>query len=126
MSGKNLFENLDIYPRTDEVEAYYNTTSVVVNLSDKRQFIETFGMTALEAMTDGLPAIVPTEGGIAEVIEDGKNGYKIDVSEPDRIEDCIDRMLTDRSLYIRLSANALIQSQKYDMNTMVDSIMNLL
>lgn len=83
-------------------------------------------MTVLEAMTDGLPAIVPTEGGIAEVIEDGKNGYKIDVSELDRIEVCIDRMLTDRDLYIRLSDNALRQSKKYDMNVMVDSIMDLL
>lgn len=126
MKGKNLCENLDIHPRTNDVATYYNTASVVVNLSDRRQFIETFGMTVLEAMTDGLPAIVPTEGGIAEVIEDGKNGYKIDVCELDRIEVCIDRMLTDRNLYIRLSDNALRQSKKYDMNVMVDSIIDLL
>jgi glycosyltransferase involved in cell wall biosynthesis len=42
-----------------------------VNLSDKTQFIETFGMTALETMAAGLPVIVPTEGGIAEMLRDG-------------------------------------------------------
>lgn len=126
MSKKNFCKNLDIHPRTDDVATYYNATSVVVNLSDKRQFIETFGMTALEAMTDGIPTIVPTVGGIAEVIEDGKNGYKIDVCELDKIEGCIDLMLKDRNLYVRLSANALVQSKKYDMNTMMNSIIDLL
>lgn len=126
MRRKDVCKNLDIHPRTDEVATYYNAASVVVNLSDKRQFIETFGMTALEAMTDGLPTVVPTEGGIAEVVEDGKNGYKIDVSELDKIEQCIDRMLTDESHYDRLSANALMQSKKYEMDAMVDSILKLL
>jgi len=126
MNEKNVCKNLDIHPRTDEVATYYNAASVVVNLSDKRQFIETFGMTALEAMTNGLPTVVPTEGGIAEVIANGKNGYKIDVSELDKIERCIDHMLTDKSLYERLSANALTLSKKYDMDAMVDSIIGLL
>ena len=126
MRRKDVCENLDIHPRTDEVATYYNEASVVVNLSDKRLFIETFGMTALEAMTNGLPTVVPTEGGIAEVVEDGKNGYKIDVSELDKIELCIDRVLTDKNHYDRLSANALIQSKKYEMDAMVDSIIKLL
>lgn len=126
MKRKEVGKNLNIHPRTDEVAPYYNAASVVVNLSDKRQFIETFGMTALEAMTDGLPTVVPTEGGIAEVVEDGKNGYKIDVSELDKIEQCIDRMLTDEKHYDRLSTNALMQSKKYEMDVMVDSIMELL
>ncbi len=126
MERKDVCKNLDIHPRTDEVATYYNAASVVVNLSDKRQFIETFGMTALEAMTDGLPTVVPTEGGIAEAVEDGKNGYKIDVSELGKIEQCIDRMLTDKKHYDRLSANALVQSKKYEMDAMIDSIIKLL
>jgi len=118
--------NLEIHSRTDDVAAYYNAASVVVNLSDKRKFIETFGMAALEALSDGLPAIVPTEGGIAEVVEEGKTGYKIDVAELDRIESCIERVLTDKDLYRKLSVNALRQSKKYDRDTMVDSIMDIL
>ncbi len=55
-----------------------------------------------------------------------KNGYKIDVSELGKIEQCIDRMLTDKKHYDRLSANALMQSKKYEMNAMIDSIIKLL
>lgn len=123
---KDKTGNLEIHPRTDKVATYYNAASLVVNLSDKSKFIETFGMTALEAMSDGLPTIVPTEGGIAEVVEDGKTGYKIDVTEPDKIAHSIECMLTDKELYYRLSANALRQSKKYDRDTMVDSIMGIL
>ena len=54
-----------------DVAKFYNQATLVVNLSDKTQFIETFGMTALETMAAGLPVIVPTEGGIAEMLRDG-------------------------------------------------------
>lgn len=44
----------------------------MLNLTNKNQAIETFGMTPLEAMTCGLPVIVPTVGGIAELVIDNK------------------------------------------------------
>ena len=62
--GKN---NIKILSRQTDVSTFYNKASVVLNLSDKRQFVETFGLTALEAMSAVLPVIVPTEGGIAEM-----------------------------------------------------------
>lgn len=65
--GKN---NIKILSRQTDVSTFYNKASVVLNLSDKRQFVETFGLTALEAMSAGLPVIVPTEGGIAEIVDD--------------------------------------------------------
>ena len=71
-------EDLIVYPRQADVAEFYNGASLVLNLSDKDRFIETFGLTALEAMSAGLPVIVPTVGGIAELVEDSVNGYKID------------------------------------------------
>lgn len=75
----NISKNLTIYPRQSDVAPFYNRASLVLNLTNKKQAVETFGLTALEAMSAGLPVIVPTEGGIAEMVEDGVNGYKIDV-----------------------------------------------
>ena len=40
----------------------------------------------------GLPVIVPTEGGIAEMVEDGVNGYKIDVQNLEEIENKINKI----------------------------------
>ena len=119
-------DNLSTYPRQYDVSAFYNAASLVLNLSDKRTFIETFGMTALEAMSAGLPVIVPTEGGIAEIVEDGKNGYKIDVQELKKIEKCIEAILSDKQAYLRLATNAYESSMHFSEKEMIDCIANAL
>ena len=103
----NVYKNLTIYPRQNDVVPFYNQASLVLNLSDKKQVVETFGLTALEAMSAGLPVIVPTEGGIAEMVVDGENGYKIDVQNLNQIAECIKTILSDETLYMKL-AHSLI------------------
>lgn len=120
--GMTKPKNLTVYPRQNNVASFYNRASIVLNLTDKRLAIETFGLTALEAMSAGLPVIVPTVGGIAEMVENGVNGYKLDVTALDDIAARITEMLTDRSLYLRLSAGALSVASRYDSKKMVEEI----
>lgn len=125
-SGMRQPENLTVYPRQDNVAPFYNRASVVLNLSNKNLFIETFGLTALEAMSAGLPVIVPSVGGIAELVEDGVNGYRIDVQELGKIEYTIQNILTHKDLYLKLSEGAWLCSQKYSEQAMIESIENIL
>lgn len=125
-SGMTQPENLSVYPRQNNVAPYYNRASVVLNLSNKNLFIETFGLTALEAMSAGLPVIVPTEGGIAEMVEDGVNGYRIDVQELDQIEAQIKALFSDRALYERLAHGALNRAALYREQEMVNRIVEIL
>lgn len=118
--------NLTLYARQSDVAPFYNGASLVLNLSDKHRFIETFGLTALEAMSAGLPVIVPTEGGIAEMVEDGVNGYKTDVQDLQVIERQIDRLLSDRSLYRQLASNAVSYSRRFSEEKMIDRIAEIL
>ena len=122
----NICKNLTIYPRQNDVVPFYNQASLVLNLSDKKQVVETFGLTALEAMSTGLPVIVPTEGGIAEMVADGENGYKIDVQELDRMADTIERIFSDGSLYLQLATNALTYSKKFSAVHMIELISKLI
>lgn len=122
----NICKNLTIYPRQNDVVPFYNQASLVLNLSDRKQFVETFGLTALEAMSTGLPVIVPTEGGIAEMVADGENGYKIDVQELDRMADTIERIFSDGSLYLQLATNALTYSKKFSAVHMIELISKLI
>lgn len=115
-------ENLRIYPRQSDISTFYNGASILLNLSDKSKFIETFGMTALEGMSAGLPVIVPSVGGIAELVEDDINGYKIDVQELDTIAYKIDYMLRDYKVYQRLSEGALYTASLYSSKKMCDEI----
>ena len=115
-------DNLHIYDRRKDTAPFYNAASVVVNLTDRRFAVETFGLTALEAMAAGLPAMVPTVGGIAEIVTDGVNGYKYDSADLKEIAAAIDRMLADKALYLELAENAQKEAQRYDMRTMINRI----
>ena len=65
-------------------------------------------------MSAGVPVIVPTVGGIAEMVEDDVNGYKIDVQNLHIIEGKIRQMFEEKKLYSRLSNNAILYSTRYN------------
>ncbi len=119
-------DNLTIFPRQDDVVPFYNRASLVLNLSNRNDFIETFGLTALEAMRCALPVIVPTVGGIAELVDDGVNGYKIDIQDFDRIETHIAAMLWNKEMYMALAENALYYSRAFSEEDMVDGVEEIL
>ena len=115
-------ENIELYSRQADVRPFYQSSSVLLNLSDKRFIVETFGLTAIEAMAFGVPVIVPTVGGIAELVTDGYNGYKIDALDLQSIKEKLLLILTDFDLYKRLSDNAYRCSSKYSYEYMIKSI----
>ena len=121
--GKN---NIKILSRQTDVSTFYNKASVVLNLSDKRQLVETFGLTALEAMSAGLPVIVPTEGGIAEMVEDGVNGSTVDVQELERIICLIKKTLNDKDHYMRMANESYRASLDFKDDTMIERILTIL
>ncbi len=120
------WENLSIFSRQDNVAPFYNEASLVLNLTNPRMAIETFGLTPLEAMSCALPVIVPPVGGIAEMVEDGVNGYKIDVQELDAIRRQIAEVLSAEDLYRHLSQEALACSKRYDSMRMIGQIEDVL
>ena len=118
--------NTTVFPRTDKMHEFYNKASVVLNLSDKEQFIETYGMTVAEAHLAGLPCIVPTEGGVAELVSNGENGYTTDSHETKTIAEQIDKMLSNENLFKTMSESALKSSEAFSEKKMVDSIFKIL
>lgn len=118
--------NMSIYPRQKDVIPFYTRSSLVLNLSDKGRFIETSGLTVIEAMMAGLPVIVPTVGGISEMVRDGVNGYKIDAQNIEAITKKIDQLLSDRKEYERMHCNALKVRQQFSAACMIDSVLSLL
>jgi Glycosyltransferase len=118
--------NVRIFPKQEDVVPFYNNCGVLLNLTDRNKAVETFGMTVLEALSCGLPAIVPTVGGIAELIDDGFNGYKIDVANLEAIRSRIEAMFCEEQLYMSLSLNAIKSSSRYASGEMVDRIAEII
>ena len=101
--GKQLPKNLKLFPAQSDVHSFYQEASVVLNLSHPKKWIETFGMTALEAMYYGIPVIVPPVGGIVELVQNGINGFCVDASNTDLVSAFIQRLANDKQLYERMS-----------------------
>ncbi|MDE6536889.1 MAG: glycosyltransferase family 4 protein [Muribaculaceae bacterium] len=118
--------NLKVFSRSEDVIPFYNAASIVVNMSDNRFFIETFGLTILEGMSAGLPVIAPTVGGPAELVKDDYNGRKVDVTDLNGIKNTIIQWLEDEDLYVSLAANALESTVGYTSENMVTSICHII
>lgn len=102
-----ILSNLFIYQGGENVSSYLKQSDLLINLSNPQLFKETFGMTILEGMAYGLPTIVPNAGGPIELVEDGVNGYKVDVTDVYGIKYLIDKIL-DKNNYKLFCENTLM------------------
>ena len=76
---------------------------------------EGFGRVAIEAMSYGLPVLTVNNYGPNDIVQDGYNGYKCSPDEPDCWENSLKYLLSDSSLLIKMSNNALVTvKEKYD------------
>lgn len=114
-SDAKLPENLLIYPTQTNTHPFYVEASVVLNLSDTKLWVETFGLTILEAMAYGLPTIVPPVGGVTELVTEGKNGYLIESKKIDQISHKLNELLENKELYKAMSNNAFEMSKYFSL-----------
>lgn len=103
--------NLEVYGRQSDVHPFYQQAHLLMNLSRPDEWVETFGLTALEAMSYGLPVIVPPVGGIAEIVEDYVTGFRISCYQQQEMIMRIHELMLDDQLYHRMSKAALEESQ---------------
>lgn len=115
-------ENLSVYGSQPTVHNFYAKASLVINLSHPDKWLESFGMTILEAMTYGLPVIVPPRGGISELVIDGRNGYHILYSDLDKIVGTIIKIAENPEIYLKLSNGAKEMVKHFSYTDMIDSI----
>ncbi len=111
--GVNIPENVKIFPLQVNLHPFYKWADLVINLSIKEEWIETFGLTILEGMAFHLPAIVPIEGGITELVEEGKNGFLIDSKDTVLVANKIKLLFTDKELYKTMQLNSHIKLSQF-------------
>jgi glycosyltransferase involved in cell wall biosynthesis len=121
-AGRYLPPNLYIHEAQSNVHPFYSRASVVVNLSLPAEWIEPFGMTALEAMYYRKPVIVPIVGGIAELVEDKINGFCVDAGNIDEVVEKIQLLASDRNLYTRMSDAAYVKAARFTQKKFRQSI----
>lgn len=111
--SKKLPENLTIYPTQTDTHPFYRWADVVVNLSRKDEWVETFGLTVLEGMAYGLPAIVPVVGGITELVDEGANGYHIDSKEVNSISKALNYIFENNTVFQSMRLHSQQKIKQY-------------
>jgi L-malate glycosyltransferase len=121
-----LPDNLELYPSQSDVVPQYAWADLILNLSRPDGWIETFGLTIIEGMAFGLPAIVPEVGGITEVVEPGYNGYHADSRNVDNVVALIQDLFEDTARYAQLSANARQRLELFREKHFVETTLRIL
>ena len=111
---RNVPENVKLISKKKDVVPYYQNTSLLLNLSRVDQWIETFGLTIIEAMAFGIPVIVPPVGGPAEIVTDGKEGYLISSYEIDKIVHKIVFLSENEKICLKMSDLAKKRSGDFE------------
>ncbi|WBO85406.1 glycosyltransferase family 4 protein [Hymenobacter yonginensis] len=96
--------NLTLFAAVQDMHPFYRRAAVVANLSRPTEWIETFGMTILEALQHGRPVLVPTVGGVSEVNQVGQTGFAIDGHDLPALQLALNLLATNRPTYLRMAA----------------------
>lgn len=76
---------------------------------------ESFGVSALEAQSCGVPVIVTNVGGVPEVVDDGRTGFIVPPEDANALAEKMELLWRDRELRNRLADNAReFVLQRYD------------
>jgi glycosyltransferase involved in cell wall biosynthesis len=98
--------NITIHPRTADPAFFYSRADLVLNLSRIDQWVETFGLTIVEGMSFGLPAIVPPVGGPPEIVTHGIDGYCIDSRDGAALRHAVVKLVDEPEAYNAMSRAA--------------------
>jgi glycosyltransferase involved in cell wall biosynthesis len=84
---------------------------------------ETFGNVVLEAFASRLPVVGVRRGGVAELVEDGVNGFLAAPQDPQDLADVVDRLLRDPLLRERLRTGAIRAAVERDWSQVNDALL---
>jgi glycosyltransferase involved in cell wall biosynthesis len=121
-SAEQLPANLVLHFNLKDVSTALVGMDVLLSLTKREGWIETFGLTLIEAMAFGKPVIAPAIGAPAEFVDDGRNGYLVNEADLGHIAGLLRRMQGDPAAYRRMSEAARETSRCFTPTRFLESI----
>jgi glycosyltransferase involved in cell wall biosynthesis len=120
--GISVPANLTVTPRVSDPTPFYKRASLLLNLSRMDMWVETFGLTILEAMSFGVPVIAPPVGGPAEIVRNGIEGYLVDSRKNDELMQRVNALRHSPELCILMSSAALERVKNFTPDSFISAI----
>lgn len=102
VSAEGLEHTINFLGLKQEVATYYRLCTVYFQPS----YIETLGLSVLDAMRNGRPCIVSNRGGLPEVVEDGVCGWVVNPDDLTLMSKKLCALLSDVELQARMGEAA--------------------
>ena len=75
----------------DQIQSHYRNATVLANTS----LIESFGISLVEAMMQGLPVVATRVGGMTYTVDHGRTGFLVDPTDIEGMADALTTILND-------------------------------
>lgn len=111
-SERNVPDNVAFVARPANIQDYFASSFVVLNLSLPDSVVETFGLSLIEGMAFGSPAVAPLVGGPVEFVNK-ENGLLVDSRETEKIVEFIRYLNSSIDIWRLFSNQAFITSKRF-------------
>lgn len=118
--------NLTVFPRVSDPGRFYATADVLLNLSRVDLWVETFGLTLIEAMAFGVPVIAPPVGGPAEIVTHGREGYCIDSRDGNVLQAAVLELAANPDRAMAMSQAARTRAGEFTFNSFAKTLRRIL
>jgi N-acetyl-alpha-D-glucosaminyl L-malate synthase BshA len=105
----NLYEHVKFLGKQDGLVEILNCADLFLIPSQS----ESFGLSALEAMSCGLPVVSSSVGGLPELIKHNETGYIAEIGDIDRMARYVVDLLTNERKYNLFSENSRTRAVEY-------------
>lgn len=110
--GPGIHIYKDMKPNTPELLSLYQHSDLFVLPS----LGECFGIANVEAMATGLPVVASDVGGIADIIEPGRNGFIVPSKDVSALSQAINTVLEDETLRQKMRVQSrLLAEQRFNL-----------
>jgi glycosyltransferase involved in cell wall biosynthesis len=113
ISSTDLPSNLEVHFSVKDVSKVLNDIDILLSLTKREGWVETFGLTLIEAMSFGVPVIAPNIGAPTEYIQSGRNGYLVNESDLPAIAELLISIQANPRLYTSMSGAARETSKRF-------------
>jgi N-acetyl-alpha-D-glucosaminyl L-malate synthase BshA len=110
-----IFEDIKFMGKQDALVELLSVADIFIIPSQS----ESFGLSALEAMSCGVPVISSSVGGLPELNHHGETGYIAEIGDVDRMAKYAIEMLTNPKRYDLLSKNARKRAEFFSEDNIV-------